>query len=150
METATDLHVPISIDLGSGAYLGREIMRQVIERYNATVPVPQPQRGGDAGTRRSRTSRQATSGLDHERARSRRGCDPRGTRRSGTQRRGAFHCSARQVVVRDTTGAGDAMAAGFLLSLTRGSPLRACADYGCEVAAETVQVLGGLPANDNL
>ncbi|MEK9130724.1 MAG: carbohydrate kinase family protein, partial [Patescibacteria group bacterium] len=36
METATDLHVPISIDLGSGAYLGREIMRQVIERYNAT------------------------------------------------------------------------------------------------------------------
>mgnify|MGYP001562419227 FL=1 len=150
METATDLHVPISIDLGSGAYLGREIMRQVIERYNATVLFLNHKEAEMLGLGApEQAARQLLDWTTSERGAV--VVVTQGERGVLVHSAGEhFTAPARQVVVRDTTGAGDAMAAGFLLSLTRGSPLRACADYGCKVAAETVQVLGGLPANDNL
>ncbi len=44
----------------------------------------------------------------------------------------------------DTTGAGDAYAAGFLFGLTRGWPLKNCGELGAEVAALTVSQLGAV------
>ena len=48
----------------------------------------------------------------------------------------------------DTTGAGDLFAAGFLAGLSRGAPLRRCADLGALGAAEIIQQLGARPTTD--
>ena len=45
----------------------------------------------------------------------------------------------------DTTGAGDAFAAGFLFGFTREMPLDKCGRIGAIVAAETIQHLGARP-----
>ena len=45
----------------------------------------------------------------------------------------------------DTTGAGDAYAGGFLYALTKGFPLRRCAEIGNIAAAEVISRLGARP-----
>ncbi|MDE2577678.1 MAG: adenosine kinase [Hyphomicrobiales bacterium] len=45
----------------------------------------------------------------------------------------------------DTTGAGDLFAAGALYGLSRGAPLRRCAEIGALAAAEIVQHFGARP-----
>ena len=42
----------------------------------------------------------------------------------------------------DTTGAGDSFAAGFIFALSKGRPLRECAEYGNECGARAVAVVG--------
>jgi sugar/nucleoside kinase (ribokinase family) len=42
----------------------------------------------------------------------------------------------------DTTGAGDAYAAGFLYGLTKGYPLQICAQIAALVSAKAVEVIG--------
>lgn len=53
---------------------------------------------------------------------------------------------APQVVVLDTTGAGDAFAAGFIAAELRGQPIEACLNVGIEAGSRAVQTLGGQPA----
>ena len=48
----------------------------------------------------------------------------------------------------DTTGAGDAYAAGFLAGLTRGRSLAACGEMGSIAAAEIISHLGARPLAD--
>jgi sugar/nucleoside kinase (ribokinase family) len=45
----------------------------------------------------------------------------------------------------DTTGAGDAYAAGFLAALTRGLPLAECGRWGSVAAAEVISHFGARP-----
>ncbi|MEK9722242.1 MAG: PfkB family carbohydrate kinase, partial [Rhodospirillaceae bacterium] len=45
----------------------------------------------------------------------------------------------------DTTGAGDAYAAGFLYGLSRGDDLARCAHIGNVAAGEVIQHLGARP-----
>jgi sugar/nucleoside kinase (ribokinase family) len=52
---------------------------------------------------------------------------------------------APEVEVVDTTGAGDAFAAGFLASELRGEPLEARLRAGIEAGAKAVQQVGGQP-----
>ncbi len=54
--------------------------------------------------------------------------------------------AATQVV--DTTGAGDAYAAGFLTGLTAGRALAACGEMGSIAAAEIISHLGARPGAD--
>ena len=49
-------------------------------------------------------------------------------------------CAGVKVV--DTTGAGDAFAAGFLYALLQGYPLRRCGEIGCLAGGAVVQTLG--------
>lgn len=49
------------------------------------------------------------------------------------------------VKVVDSTGAGDAFAAGFIASLTAGLPLAECLERGIENGARAVQFVGGQP-----
>lgn len=49
------------------------------------------------------------------------------------------------VNVVDTTGAGDAFAAGFVAALLQGEPHHACLAQGIAKGAEAVQSLGGQP-----
>ena len=55
---------------------------------------------------------------------------------------------AMPVEVRDTTGAGDLFAAGFLAGLARGRAPAACARMGCVAAAEVISHLGARPESD--
>lgn len=55
-----------------------------------------------------------------------------------------------QVVPVDTTGAGDNFVAGFLMGLTSGWELEACADFACAVGALSVQHLGATSDAVNL
>ena len=48
----------------------------------------------------------------------------------------------------DTTGAGDAYAAGFLAALTRGLPLPECGRWGSVAAAEVISHFGARPQAD--
>jgi sugar/nucleoside kinase (ribokinase family) len=48
----------------------------------------------------------------------------------------------------DTTGAGDAYAAGFLAALTRGLPLPDCGRWGAIAAAEVISHFGARPQGD--
>lgn len=48
----------------------------------------------------------------------------------------------------DTTGAGDAFAAGFLLGFCHGRDLETCGRMGCLAAAEVIQHLGARPEHD--
>jgi fructokinase len=50
--------------------------------------------------------------------------------------------------VMDTTGAGDAYAAGFLAALTRGLPLPECGRWASVAAAEAISHLGARPQAD--
>lgn len=42
----------------------------------------------------------------------------------------------------DTTGAGDSFVAGFLHELIEGKEIRECIEYGCEISAKVIRVLG--------
>lgn len=53
--------------------------------------------------------------------------------------------SAPLVDVVDTTGAGDAFAAGFVAALLSGESLETCLDKGIESGARAVQFVGGQP-----
>ncbi len=50
--------------------------------------------------------------------------------------------------VKDTTGAGDLYAAGFLFGYTQGEPLEVCGRYGCIAAGEVIQHLGARVQGD--
>jgi sugar/nucleoside kinase (ribokinase family) len=52
------------------------------------------------------------------------------------------------VEVVDTTGAGDAYAAGFLYGLTHGHPLGVCGELASLGASEAISQLGARPASD--
>lgn len=55
---------------------------------------------------------------------------------------------ARPTQVLDTTGAGDAYAAGFLAALTRGLPLAECGRWGSVAASVVIAQLGARPQAD--
>jgi sugar/nucleoside kinase (ribokinase family) len=55
---------------------------------------------------------------------------------------------AEPAAVVDTTGAGDAYAAGFLAGLARGRPLAACGRLGSIAAAEVISHFGARPKAD--
>ena len=55
---------------------------------------------------------------------------------------------AERVSVVDTTGAGDAYAAGFLAGIAAGRPLAACGRLGSLAAAAVIQEYGGRPSGD--
>lgn len=60
---------------------------------------------------------------------------------------------SRRVKVVDTTGAGDAFAAGFLFGLLKNLPLKKCAEIGNAVAGFAIQRIGaraGLPNRNEL
>ena len=62
-------------------------------------------------------------------------------------------CPAFEIEVRDTTGAGDCFAAGFLTAWLGGSDLHEAGDFGNAVAALSVQKLGavvGIPSADSV
>ena len=48
----------------------------------------------------------------------------------------------------DSTGAGDAYAAGFMAALTRGLPLPECGRWGSIAAAEVISHFGARPQAD--
>jgi sugar/nucleoside kinase (ribokinase family) len=48
----------------------------------------------------------------------------------------------------DTTGAGDAYAAGFMAALVAGEPLAVCGRWGSRAAAETINRMGARPPGD--
>jgi len=56
--------------------------------------------------------------------------------------------AARSARVVDTTGAGDAYAAGFLAALTRKLPLAECGRWGAVAAAEVISHFGARPQAD--
>ncbi|MDB5369455.1 MAG: carbohydrate kinase [Roseomonas sp.] len=56
--------------------------------------------------------------------------------------------AAVPATVTDTTGAGDAYAAGFLAALTRGLPLAECGRWGAVAAAEVIGHFGARPQAD--
>ncbi len=53
-----------------------------------------------------------------------------------------FEVPTPQVKVLDTTGAGDAYAAGFLFGFTEGMDLYKCGELGSAAAAEVIQIMG--------
>ena len=59
-----------------------------------------------------------------------------------------FIIAAEPAQVVDTTGAGDAYAAGFLAALTAGKPLQACGRLGSIAAAEVIGHFGARPQRD--
>jgi fructokinase len=56
--------------------------------------------------------------------------------------------AAEPAKVVDTTGAGDAYAAGFLAGWTAGRPLPACGRMGSLAAAEVIGHYGARPESD--
>jgi fructokinase len=56
--------------------------------------------------------------------------------------------AAEPARVVDTTGAGDAYAAGFLAGWTAGRPLAACGRMGSLAAAEVISHYGARPEGD--
>lgn len=60
------------------------------------------------------------------------------------------HVAAHPTIVLDTTGAGDAYAAGLLTGLMRGKGLAACGRIASLAAAAVLTQLGGRPPSDRL
>ncbi len=58
------------------------------------------------------------------------------------------HVKAAPTSLMDSTGAGDAYAAGFLAALTRGLPLAECGRWGSVAAAEVISHFGARPQAD--
>jgi len=58
----------------------------------------------------------------------------------------ALSLPAPQVEVLDSTGAGDAFAAGFIATRLRGGDERACLEAGILAGSEAVKAIGGQPA----
>ena len=59
-----------------------------------------------------------------------------------------YHRRANEATaVKDTTGAGDAYAAGYLYGLTRNWPIGRCMDVASDIAAQTVAHMGGRLGN---
>jgi sugar/nucleoside kinase (ribokinase family) len=56
--------------------------------------------------------------------------------------------AVKGVTVVDTTGAGDAYAAGFLYGYTQGHDLAACGRLGGAMAAHVISHYGGRPRGD--
>jgi sugar/nucleoside kinase (ribokinase family) len=56
--------------------------------------------------------------------------------------------AAEPTEVIDTTGAGDAYAAGFMAGLVAGEPLAVCGRWGARAAAETISQIGARPPGD--
>jgi sugar/nucleoside kinase (ribokinase family) len=65
---------------------------------------------------------------------------------AGGARWGDVHVPAVPVEVVDTTGAGDAFAAGFLSAWLTGAGPREALQAGCRVAARAVAQVGGRPS----
>jgi ribokinase len=66
---------------------------------------------------------------------------------------GSFCSPAFPAAVVDTTGAGDAFAAGFLFGWLRGKPLDTCARWGNRAASQVIQAPGAnsdLPTSEEL
>lgn len=61
---------------------------------------------------------------------------------------GRIDLPAKQVTVRDTTGAGDLYAAGFLYALTHGFTLEKCGQLAALCASEVISHLGARPEAD--
>jgi sugar/nucleoside kinase (ribokinase family) len=59
-----------------------------------------------------------------------------------------IHIAAKSTMVVDTTGAGDAYAAGFLAGLTSGKSLNLCGRMGSIAAAEVISHYGARPETD--
>lgn len=59
-----------------------------------------------------------------------------------------FEIEAAPTVLVDSTGAGDAYAAGFLAALTKGLPLEKCGRLGSIAAAEVISHYGARPMRD--
>jgi len=59
---------------------------------------------------------------------------------------GDVHVPAKPVEVVDTTGAGDAFAAGFLSARLNGADRREALEAGCALAARAVTQVGGRPS----
>lgn len=56
--------------------------------------------------------------------------------------------AAEPAMVVDTTGAGDAYAAGLMAGLVAGEPLAVCGRWGARAAAETISRMGARPPED--
>jgi sugar/nucleoside kinase (ribokinase family) len=67
---------------------------------------------------------------------------------AGGARWGDVHVPAEPVDVVDTTGAGDAFAAGFLTARLNGAGAREALEAGCHLAARAVAQVGGRPSYD--
>jgi ribokinase len=67
---------------------------------------------------------------------------------AGGARWGDIHVPAERVDVLDTTGAGDAFAAGFLTAHLRGAGPRAALEAGCHTAGRAVAQVGARPPYD--
>ncbi|XP_014212569.1 adenosine kinase-like [Copidosoma floridanum] len=52
------------------------------------------------------------------------------------------------ITVKDTTGAGDALVAGFLAGVLAGQEPQTCLNWGCKVAEEVIQKLGATLPDD--
>jgi sugar/nucleoside kinase (ribokinase family) len=143
MEAALAQGARISMDIGSGAYLGVQTIQEVVRKY-LTVMFLNHEEARQLGLGHPE---QAAAELLHW-VRDRPEvivavtCGADGVLVSSHRER--VHVPAPRVQVRDTTGAGDSFAAGFLHALGHGQSLEACARLGCLKAAQTIQGLGGV------